>query len=230
MIGKDLFGKDGKQIICNKACELIIHKENITENSDGNLEAFLFGSLLIVYKDNDTDEKIEEDEYTLTLGTKVIIPIYTSEQVQEYGDNLHKKIIFEKGDVIIENDEVLASIENVYELFNNFLLGRLSGEIEREKYYDIMMNSIKTNVPLNFPRVFLEMMIAEMFVDSKGKLARLSDGKGGRPLGITDLIQTHNTFNTVTFQDSTKSYVINLDKSLKDQQRDPSVLEKYMKL
>lgn len=220
----DYFGKDGHKIVCKKACELILHNENIEMNADGNLDTFIFGSLLIVH------DKKELVTKTITLGTKVVIPIYTSEQIEDDEDGIHKIIHFEEGDVIIDNDEVPATIDNVYQLFNNFLLGRLSPTIPREKYYQIMINAMKTNAQLSFPRIFLEMMIGEMFVDEKGVLSRLSNSDVNIPLGINDLVQTSNTFNSITFEDFTKSAVINLGKSKKEQEGLPSVLEKFCKM
>lgn len=220
----DYFGKDGHKIVCKKACELILHNENIEMNADGNLDTFLFGSLLIVH------DKKELVTKTITLGTKVVIPIYTSEQIEDDEDGIHKIIHFEEGDVIIDNDEVPATIDNVYQLFNNFLLGRLSPTIPREKYYQTMINAMKTNAQLSFPRIFLEMMIGEMFVDEKGVLSRLSNSDVNIPLGINDLVQTSNTFNSITFEDFTKSAVINLGKSKKEQEGLPSVLEKFCKM
>lgn len=220
----DYFGKDGHKIVCKKACELILHNENIEMNADGNLDTFLFGSLLIVH------DKKELVTKTITLGTKVVIPIYTSEQIEDDEDGIHKIIHFEEGDVIIDNDEVPATIDNVYQLFNNFLLGRLSPIIPRERYYQIMINAMKTNAQLSFPRIFLEMMIGEMFVDEKGVLSRLSNSDVNIPLGINDLVQTSNTFNSITFEDFTKSAVINLGKSKKEQEGLPSVLEKFCKM
>lgn len=220
---KDCFGKDGHKIVCNKECELIIHKENVEEDVNGNLNTFLFGSLLIIHEGGSMTTK------TITLGTRVTIPLYTSEQVTESEDGNHLIIHFEAGDVIIENDEVVATINNVYALFNNFLLGRLSPTIPREKYYNIMINAMKTNVSLNFPRVYLEIMLGQMFVDEKGTIARLSNSKNLTPLGVTDLVQNSNTYNSMTFEDFTKSTVINLGKSTHDQIKDPSVLEKYLR-
>lgn len=219
----DYFGKDGHKIICNKECELIIHKENVEEDVHGNLNTFLFGSLVIIHDGNNLITK------TITLGTRVTIPLYTSEQVKESEDGIHLIIHFEEGDTIIENDEVVATIGNVYALFNNFLLGRLSPAIPKDKYYTIMQNAMKTNFPLGFPRLYLEIMIGQMFVDEKGKLSRLSNSTKSIPLGVTDLVQNSNTFNSMTFEDFTKSAVINLGKSQQDQIKDPSVLEKYLR-
>lgn len=220
---QDYFGKKGHKIICNKECELIIHKDNIEENIDGNLDAFMFGTLLVIHDGKELVTK------TVTLGTRVVIPLYSSEQVSDADDGKHKIIHFFEGDTIIENDEVVATISNVYGLFNNFLLGRLSPTIPREKYYTIMLNSMETNVKLNFPRVYLEIMIGQMFVNEKGKLSRLSNSDKSYPLGVTDLVQNSNTYNSMTFEDFTKSMVINLGKTDEEQTSDPSVLEKYLR-
>ena len=220
---KDYFGKDGHKIVCNKACELIIHKDNVEENLDGNLDTFMFGSLLILHDGKQMVNK------TITLGTRVIIPIYTSEQITEMEDGKHIMIHFEEGDVIIQNDEVVATINNVYALFNNFLLGRLSTTIPRDKYYKIMINAMETNFKLSFPYVYIETMIGQMFVDEKGVLSRLSNSNKSHPLGVNDLVQTTNTYNSMTFEDFTKSAVINLGKTDKEQTKDPSVLEKYLR-
>ena len=220
---KDYFGKDGHKIICKKPCELIIHKQNIEENSDGNLNAFLFGTLLMIHDGNTIETK------TITLGTKVVIPIYSSEQIINSEDDIHKIIHFEEGDVIIDHDEIPATIVNVYELFNNFLLGRLSGQIPREQYYKIMINAMNANAELNFPRVLLEIMIGQLFVDEKGTLSRLSNSKVNIPLGVNAAVQNSNAYNSMTFEDPTKSMLINLGKTKEEQTKDPSPLEKYMR-
>lgn len=217
------FKKEGHKFITTKPCELVIHKENVTENIDGNLDTFMFGSLIIFH---DGEKEIRK---TITLGTKVVVPIYTSEQISESDDGKHKVIHFEEGDVFIENDEVVATINNVYELFNNFIVGRLSPEIPREKYYTIMINSMNTNFKLKFPRIYIELMIGQMFVDEKGTLSRLSNSDKSFPLGVTDLVQNSNTFNSMTFEDFNKSCLINLGKTPAEQVKDPSVLEKYLR-
>lgn len=216
------FKKEGHKFVALKECELVIHKDNITETIEGNLDTFMFGSLLIVHDDG------QEITKTLTLGTKVTIPIYTSEQITDK-DEKHKIIHFEEGDVFIENDEIIATINNVYSLFDNFVLGKLSPTIPREKYYNIMINSINTNFKLNFPRIYIELMIGQMFVDEHGKLSRLSNSDKSIPLGVTDLVQNANTYNSMTFEDFNKAAVINLGKSQQEQLKDPSVLEKYLR-
>lgn len=221
---KKYFRKEGHSFVCNNECELIIHKTNIEMNNDGNLDTFLFGSLMIIHDGKQLVTK------TVTLGTRVIIPIYTSEQITKNEDDLHVTINFQPGDTFIQHDEVPATIGNVYRLFNNFLLGRLSSTVPREKYYAIMQNAMKTNVQLGFPKVLLEVMIGNLFVDEKGELSRLSGSKVGIPLSINDSVQTANTFNSMTFKDPTKSMVINLGKSQREQTKSPSPLEKYMRM
>ena len=92
-----------------------------------------------------------------------------------------------------------------------------------------MVNAMETNFKLSFPYVYIETMIGQMFVDEKGVLSRLSNSKKSHPLGINDLVQTTNTYNSMTFEDFTKSAVINLGKTDKEQTKDPSVLEKYLR-
>ena len=224
---KDYFEKQGNKTICKKPCELIIHNNNVEENADGNLDTFLFGTLLIVY-----DGKMLKS-FTVTLGTRVVIPIYTSEQIIKHEDGEHISITFNEGDVIIDNDELSATIVNVYTLFNNILLGRLSSTIPREKYYTIMQNAMDTNVKLSFPKVLLEIMIAQLFMDDSGKeLARLSSQENivGLPISINDSVQMMNTYNSMTFEDPTKSILINLGKTGSEQIKDPSPLEKFMRM
>ncbi len=218
------FSKKGHSIICNMPCDLVIYQQNIEETPEGNLNVFLFGSLLLTH---DKKDGSIVDVKTITLGTRVIIPIYSSDQI--INDDDHSIIKFEEGDTIIENDEVSANITNVYELFNNILLGRLSGQIKREKYYNIMLNVMRSNVKLNFPKLLLEIMISQTFVDEKGNLSRLSQSNVETPLGVNALVQSSNTYNSMTFEDPTKSMLINLGKSRKEQTSHESPLERYMK-
>ena len=55
------------------------------------------------------------------------------------------------------------------ELFDSLLQEMYTGLIDRDKYYDIIMNSMNLNEQLGFPRILLEIMIGELFLDSGGK-------------------------------------------------------------
>lgn len=220
---QDYFGKKGHQIICNKPCELIIHRQNVVETPDGDLDTFMFGTLLLVHNGS----KLEP--FTVTLATKVVIPIYSSEQITKNDDDVHLTIHFEEGDVFIKHDEVPANIRNVYDLFNNVLSGRLSDSIPYYKYYKILLNCMELNHKLSFPRVLLEIMIGELFLDSRGKPVRLTPGAHGKSASVDDLVQTKNTFNSITFNDPTKAALISMGRSKEEQQKNPSPLELYFR-
>ncbi len=72
-------------------------------------------------------------------------------------------------------------------------------------------------------------MISQTFVDEKGNLSRLSQSNVETPLGVNALVQSSNTYNSMTFEDPTKSMLINLGKSRKEQTSHESPLERYMK-
>ena len=148
---KDCFVTRDGSVFVSKECELMLYKSNVTELPNGDLEAFLFGALVIIHN----DKKLEP--HTLTLATKVTIPISTSEQIINDENNEHIIIHFDSGDKIIKSTEVPATLDNVYTLFNDMLLGRLSSAIPYDKYYDIILKCMDLNTSLEFPYILLEL-------------------------------------------------------------------------
>ena len=108
--------------------------------------------------------------------------------------------------------------------------GRVSSLIPYYDYYDIVSNAIDINCPLGFPRILLELLLAETFVDSSGKKpARLTEGDNGKALSINNNVLQKNTFNSMTFEDWSKATFMNKKRSFTEQEKNPSVLEKYMR-
>lgn len=222
---KDCFVVKDGSVFVNKECELMLYKSNVVELPNGDLEAFLFGALVIIHN----DKKLEP--HTLTLATKVTIPISTSEQITSDSTNDHIIIHFDSGDKIIKSTEVPATLDNVYTLFNDMLLGRLSSAIPYDKYYDIILKCMELNTSLEFPYILLELYLAEAFLDeSYTKPARLNPNSTyGKAASINDLVQVKGAFNSITFEDFSKSLLINKGKTIKQQEAYPSLLEKYMR-
>ena len=217
----DLFKTVGNSIICNKECILKIEKSNYQVMPDGSLDTFLFGALVV------TIDKIPETK-TITLGTRVVIPIYSNEQITDKEKSDHILIHFEIGDTIIKNRFVPKSIENVSEMFNTLTRGHLSRHVEYDKYYEIIMNAMKTNEMLGFPKFLLELMLGEMFITESGEKARRTGEKFAIPASIDDIVQTAGAFNSMTFEDANKSILINLGKS-REQQTQESKIEEYFR-
>ena len=216
--------RDGAVYVENE-CELMLYKTNVVSLPNGDLEAFLFGALVIIHN----DKKMEP--HTLTLATKVTIPISSSEQIINDDKNEHIIIHFEPGDRIIKSIEVPATLDNVYNIFNDMLLGRLSNAIPYDKYYDIILKCMDLNTSLEFPYILLELYLAEAFLDSSyTKPARLQKtATNGKAASINDLVQVKGAFNSITFEDFSKSLLLNKGKSIKQQTAAPSLLEKYMR-
>ena len=74
----------------------------------------------------------------------------------------------------------------------------------------------------------LEILLSQLFVDSTGKPARLSNTTG-IPMSVLDKVLSGNTFDSMTFEDFTKSVVINLGKSKEKQEENPTAIEKYIR-
>lgn len=221
----DYFTTRDGSVFVEKECELMLYKTNVVSLPNGDLEAFLFGALVIIHD----DKKLEP--HTLTLATKVTIPISSSEQIVNDDKNDHIIIHFEPGDRIIKSTEVPATLDNVYNLFNDMLLGRLSNAIPYDKYYDIILKCMDLNTSLEFPYILLELYLAEAFLDSSyTKPARLQKTlTNGKAASINDLVQVKGAFNSITFEDFSKSLLLNKGKTIKQQTAYPSLLEKYMR-
>lgn len=219
----EIFRNDGIKVVLNYNLSVTVENKNLIERDDGSFDAFLFGTVVII----DDGEKII-DHKTLTLGTKVNIPIYSKDQIEKV-DNDYTTLHFLKGDTFISNRHVIMDIENISAMFKTLTDGHLSKYIPYHMYYDIIMNTIDTNERLGFPTILLELMLGEMFIDENTgeKLRRL--GKDiGLPASINDIIQTSGTFNSMTFEDASKSILINLGKD-REKQKQESKLEKYFK-
>ena len=218
----DLFYIKEGSIYTNKEIDFIVFNENVEDTDNMNKHVFLFGSVIIVHDSGSITYKM------CTLSTRVIMSIYSEEQFVKDGN--HTIIKYLPGDKVIESTKVLAALKNVVDLFNNLLSGNVSPLVHYTKYYDILMNCMKFNRELGFPKVLIEIMIAEMFLDNTGtKPVRLNGNPNdkGIPSSIGDLVQIKNTFNSMTFEDPAKAILINKGKTDEQQDADPSTLETY---
>ena len=215
--------RDGA-IFTNYDVEFILFNDNVTDIGDMRYDVFLFGSVIIVHDGGKLVEK------TCILATRVIMPLYSEEQISK--EDPYTIISFKKGDKIIESEMVQMKLDNLKELFGGLLNGNLPPNIKYTDYYPIIINCMEFNFNLAFPRVLLEVLIAELFLDSTGtKPARLSNiDEMGTPVSITNLVLSKNTFNSMTFRDPSKSILINKGKTDAQQLQDPSPLEKYMRM
>lgn len=218
----DFFKTVGDKIYCNYETVVKLESRNCKKLENGYYDAFLFGAIVI-----GTDEKGNIDTKTIKLGTKVTIPIYSNSQITIEGD--HTLISFDKGDCIIDNRHVIKSIDNVAEMFNILTSGHLSKLVPYHLYYDIIFNNMESNEKLNFPNILLELMLGEMFLDEEtGDKLRRTGKDRGIPASIDDIIQTSGTFNSMTFEDATRSILVNLSKD-RSKQRQVSRLEEFFK-
>lgn len=209
-------------IYTSKEIDFVLFSENIEDTDSMNKNVFLFGALILVHDNGMIEHKM------CTLATRVTMNIYSEEQIIK--DGKHTILKYLPGDKVIENKNVLASLRNVVDLFDNLLSGNVSPLIHYSKYYDILMNCMKFNKELGFPKILLEILIAELFLDNTGtKPVRLSNNPRdkGIPSSIGDLVQTKNTFNSMTFEDPSKSILINKGKTDEQQKSSPSALETY---
>lgn len=216
----NIFETKGDKIYCNVELILKLEKSNFTQLPDGTIDTFLFGSVIICLEPANTTK-------TITLGTRVVLDVYSQDQISDDGGD-HILIHFEEGDCFIKNRFVPRDIDNVSKLFNTLTGGHLSKYIEYYKYYDIIMNCMETNTMLGFPKILLELMLGEMFINEHGQKARVTGEALAIPASIDDIIQTAGAFNSMTFEDANKSILINKGKT-KEQQIQESKIEEYFR-
>ena len=209
-----------QKIETNYDIEIQVFKDNVEELPDGNLRVFLFGSLVLVHNGNSLES------YNLTLGSKVIVPIYTPSQITK--DEDHIRLSFDKDDVVVDDRYIEATLDNFYQLFNFLLMGKMSNLIPYYKYLEIIENCMRTNVSIKIPRLAFEILISEIFVDNSGRPARLTGSKGNA-IGIQDKVLLSNTFNSMTFEDPTKAILINKGKTFEEQDRNRPTIEKFFR-
>ena len=209
-----------------KDCTLFLHEKNINVLPNGNLDTLLFGSLLLAHDPNKNDNVY----YTIKLPVRVELEIYSPDQYR-IDEEKYYIIYFFEGDTIIKNNIVPASAQNVSDILDMVLGGQLSNLIPYYEYYGIIMKAMEYNQKINFPKVLLEILLAESFLDnSKKQSVRFTAGKeNGIPISIKNSVLNKNTFNSMTFEDWSKSAFINKKKSIKQQTQEPSVLETYMR-
>ena len=213
------------KIYCKKDCEFILQKDNVEILPNGNLDVLLFGNLVVIHN----PEKKDKEFWTITLSTRVEMSIYSLDQYYKDEDG-HFIVMYNEGDEVIKRNVVPVAVDNVEEIFDMLLGGRVSSLIPYYDYYDIVSNAIDINCPLGFPRILLELLLAETFVDSSGKRpARLVEGDNGKALSINNNVLQKNTFNSMTFEDWSKATFMNKKRSFTEQEKNPSVLEKYMR-
>ena len=216
--------RNGK-IYCLKDCEFIIDKHNVNELPNGDLDVLLFGNLVCIHN----PEKNSRDFYTITLATRVEMSIYSISQITKDEDD-HYIISYNEGDEVIHHETVPVSVDNVNEIFNNLLGGRVSNLIPYHEYYNIVLNCVEINEPLGFPRILLELLISESFSADDGKsLARLQNNQMGKARRIRNSVLSKNTFNAMTFEDWGMAQFENKVKPFEEQEKEPSLLEKYMR-
>lgn len=221
----DFFENKNRSIYALKDCEFIIDKHNVDELPDGNLDVLLFGNLVCIHDPT----KKSRDYYTIVLATRVVMSIYSLSQISKDEDD-HYIISYNEGDKVIEGETVPVSVDNVNEIYNNLLGGRVSNLIPYHEYYNIILNCMDINENLGFPRILLELLISECFAADDGKgLARLKDNQIGKAQRIRKSVLSKNTFNAMTFEDWGMAQYENKVKPFSEQEKEPSTLEKYMR-
>lgn len=227
---KDIFETRGNSIYCNHNMNLTLEKTNVEFLDDGNLSVMLFGSVVVI-----TDTPNFEN-HVITLGSKVIIPIYNKDQISNRDDDSdYIMISFYKGDKFIEDTHIPQTIDNVAVLFKTFTGGHLSKYIPYGRYYDIIKNNIEINLgngpekgSIMFPKILLELLIGEMFINDHGEKLRRTNDDVGIPASVDDIIQTSGTFNSMIHEDPDKAILLNKVKT-DSQQIQPSVLEEFFR-
>lgn len=228
---KDIFETRGNSIYCKYETMVYIEESNVTELEDGNLSVMLFGALCVVFPKNVPGGVVK----IITLGSKAIIPIYSKDNVQT--EDGHVVITFLAGDCFILNRFIPQEIDNVADMFETFTSGHLSKLIPYGLYYDIIKNNIEINLgngkkkgKIMFPKILLELLIGEMFLDDKGnKIRRSADSSDlGIPASVDDIIMTAGTFNSIIHEDPNKTILVNRVKP-KEQQEQESILEGFFR-
>lgn len=212
-----LFEHRGGAIYCTEDFNMTIIESAIFERDLNTLVMCCFG-----------DIECNGKKASLTYGSNPITS-HPSEIIE--GDNSFIKLVYKKGDIFSESDQVLVD-SSYSEIYCGMLSGgKLKFGFPVEHQLNLMINSVINNEPLAVPRITYELN-SSVIARSKAnpsKPYRL-DKSEGYTMGISfrGIAAATGTFQAVTFEDPSAMCMISVTRKKNEDSK--SSIEEYSKL
>ena len=194
------------KVYCNTDITWYVPKSALTPEGT-NYKILAHGSII----ENETHNK-----YTFTLGTQIITnPTELLKPGHPSNPSLtHYKLVYKKGDAIIENTIIPRDEMTVYKMFNIFFKGSISNLIPLETHLEVFHNTISNNKKVNISDISMGLIIASLARDAANtsKPARETGSKDYVMVSCDDLTVMSGTFNAFFGNDAKRALAISVAK------------------
>lgn len=194
------------KVYCNTDITWYVPKSALTAEGT-NYKILAHGSII----ENETHNK-----YTFTLGTQIITnPTELLKPGHPSNPSLtHYKLVYKKGDAIIENTIIPRDEMTVYKMFNIFFKGSISNLIPLETHLEVFHNTISNNKKVNISDISMGLIIASLARDAANtsKPARETGSKDYVMVSCDDLTVMSGTFNAFFGNDAKRALAISVAK------------------
>lgn len=194
------------KVYCNTDITWYVPKSALTAEGT-NYKILAHGSII----ENETHNK-----YTFTLGTQIITnPTELLKPGHPSNPSLtHYKLVYKKGDAIIENTIIPRDEMTVYKMFNIFFKGSISNLIPLETHLEVFHNTISNNKKVNISDISMGLIIASLARDASNtsKPARETGSKDYVMVSCDDLTVMSGTFNAFFGNDAKRALAISVAK------------------
>lgn len=194
------------KVYCNTDITWYVPKSALTAEGT-NYKILAHGSII----ENETHNK-----YTFTLGTQIITnPTELLKPGHPSNPSLtHYKLVYKKGDAIIENTIIPRDEMTVYKMFNIFFKGSISNLIPLETHLEVFHNTISNNKKVNISDISMGLIIASLARDASntGRPARETGSKDYVMVSCDDLTVMSGTFNAFFGNDAKRALAISVAK------------------
>jgi len=194
------------KVYCNTDITWYVPKSALTPEGT-NYKILAHGSII----ENETHNK-----YTFTLGTQIITnPTELLKPGHPSNPSLtHYKLVYKKGDAIIEDTIIPRDEMTVYKMFNIFFKGSISNLIPLETHLEVFHNTISNNKKVNISDISMGLIIASLARDASNtsKPARETGSKDYVMVSCDDLTIMSGTFNAFFGNDAKRALAISVAK------------------
>jgi hypothetical protein len=194
------------KVYCNTDITWYVPKSALTPEGT-NYKILAHGSII----ENETHNK-----YTFTLGTQIITnPTELLKPGHPSNPSLtHYKLVYKKGDAIIEDTIIPRDEMTVYKMFNIFFKGSISNLIPLETHLEVFHNTISNNKKVNISDISMGLIIASLARDAANtsKPARETGSKDYVMISCDDLTIMSGTFNAFFGNDAKRALAISVAK------------------
>lgn len=194
------------KVYCNTDITWYVPKSALTAEGT-NYKILAHGSII----ENETHNK-----YTFTLGTQIITnPTELLKPGHPSNPSLtHYKLVYKKGDAIIENTIIPRDEMTVYKMFNIFFKGSISNLIPLETHLEVFHNTISNNKKVNISDISMGLIIASLARDASNtsRPARETGSKDYVMVSCDDLTVMSGTFNAFFGNDAKRALAISVAK------------------